>query len=73
VGELETEYGEQVDFVIVDAEETKQRADELELYLLASRSHGLVAFDAAGEVVVTIAGHQFGREEILMAIGQITE
>ena len=73
MGELETEYGNQVDFVVIDAEETKQRGDELELYLLASRSHGLVAFDAAGEVVVTIAGHQFGREEIVMAIGQITE
>jgi hypothetical protein len=73
VGELETEYGDQVDFVVIDAEETEQRGDELELYLLASRSHGLVAFDAAGEVVVTIAGHQFGREEIVMAIGQITE
>jgi hypothetical protein len=73
VSELETEYGEQVDFVVIDAEETKKRGDELERYLLASRSHGLVAFDAAGEVAVTIAGHQFGRDEIVMAIGQITE
>ena len=71
MGELELEYGNRVDFVIVEAEETKVRADELERYLLASRRHGLVAFDAAGEVVVTIAGHQFGREEIVMAIDQI--
>ena len=73
MGELEREYGDRVDFVIIAAEETKQRGDELERYMLASRSHGLVAFDAAGEVVVTIAGHQFGREEIVMAIGQIAE
>jgi len=73
VGELETEYGDRVDFVVVEAEETQQRKDELERYHLASRSHGLVAFDAAGEVVVTIAGHQFGREEIEMAIGQIAD
>ena len=71
MGELELEYGDRVDFVIVEAEETKARGDELERYLLASRRHGLVAFDAAGEVVVTIAGHQFGREEIVMAIDQI--
>lgn len=73
MGELETQYGNDVNFVIVDAEETKQRGDELELYMLSSRRHGLVAFDAAGEVVMTIAGHQFGRPEIEMAIGQITQ
>ncbi len=73
MGELETQYGDQVDFVIVEPEETKQRTAELERYLLASRRHGLVAFDAAGEVVVTIAGHQFGRAEIEMAIVQITQ
>ena len=73
MGELEQEYGDRVDFVIVEPEDTKARSGELERYQLASRRHGLVAFDAAGEVVVTIAGHQFGREEIVMAIGQIAE
>jgi len=67
------EYGDRVNFVVVGAEETKQRGDELELYMLSSRRHGLVAFDAAGEVVLTIAGHQFGRPEIEMAIGQIVQ
>ena len=67
------EYRDRVNFVVVGAEETKQRGDELELYMLSSRRHGLVAFDAAGEVVLTIAGHQFGRPEIEMAIGQIVQ
>ena len=51
-------------------EETAEREDELERYNLASRSHGLVALDQAGEAVVTIAGHRFGRPEIELAIGQ---
>lgn len=71
MGELELEYGDKVNFVIVEPEDTKARAEELERFQLASRRHGLVAFDAAGEVVVTIAGHQFGREEILMAVAQV--
>lgn len=73
VGELEKEYGDRVNFVIVEPEDTKARTAELERYQLASRRHGLVAFDASGEVVVTIAGHQFGRDEIMMAISQVAE
>jgi len=67
------EYGDRVDFVIVEPEDTKARTQELEEFQLASRRHGLVAFDQAGEVVVTIAGHQFGREEILMAMHQVMQ
>ncbi len=62
-----------VDFVIVPAEETAARGDELERYFLASRGHGLVAFDQAREPVVIIAGHRFGREEIEMAVAQVLE
>ena len=71
VGELEQEYGDRVDFVIVGAEETRARAAELERYHIASRGHGLVAFDQAGEVVVTIAGHAYGKEEVRMAVKQV--
>ena len=67
------EYGDRIDFVVVSADETKRRTAEIERYMLASRRHGLVAFDAAGEVVLTIAGHQFGRPEIEMALGQILQ
>lgn len=72
VGELQNEYPDRVSFVIVPGAETKQRTAEIERYHLASRGHGLVAFDAAGEPVMTIAGHQFGRDEIVMAIQQAT-
>lgn len=72
VGELQNEYADRVSFVVVPGEETKARAEEIERYHLSARGHGLVAFDAAGEPVMTIAGHQFGRDEILVAIQQAT-
>ncbi len=73
VGELRTVYGDKVDFVIVDATETAKRADEIARYNLAVRKHGLVAFDASGEPVLTIAGHTFGRPEIEMAVMQVAK
>jgi hypothetical protein len=69
VGELRNEHGE-VDWVVVPAEETAKRKDEIERYHLSARKHGLVAFDAAGEPVLTIAGHNFGRSELEMALKQ---
>jgi hypothetical protein len=71
VGELREERGDEIEFVIVPAEETAARAEELEYFHLMSRKHGLVAFDAFGEPVLTIAGHSYGRPEIEMAIRQI--
>lgn len=62
--ELEQEYGEQFDFVIVPAEETAKRQDEIELYGFTDLKHGLVIFDADGEVAYTIPGHTYGRAEI---------
>jgi hypothetical protein len=73
VGELRSVYGEKVDFVIVDAAETAKRADEIARYNLAVRKHGLVAFDASGEAVLTIAGHTFGKPEIEMAVLQVAK
>ncbi len=64
MGELEQEYGERVDFVIIPAEETLARSDELEEYGLKEALHGLVIFDADGEAQVKMPGHQFGRPEI---------
>ncbi len=71
MSELTPEYEGRITFTIVSAEDTKNARDEIEAYLLAPRGHGLVAFTATGEPVVAIAGHQFGREEIEMAIQQV--
>jgi hypothetical protein len=73
VGELREEYGDQVDFEVISPEETSAAGEDLARYNLASRGHGLVAITAGGEAVVTIAGHQFGRDEIVMAIEQVVE
>ena len=40
-------------------------------YALTARKHGLVALDAAGEPVMTIAGHQFGKPEIELALASL--
>ena len=66
--ELEEEYGEQVDFVIVPADVTAQSQDEIAEFGFTDLRHGLVAFDAEGEAQVKLPGHQFGREEIEAAI-----
>lgn len=66
MGELEGEYEGRVRFEIVSAEETAARADELVKYELGS--HGLVVFDPEGVPQAHIAGHEFGREEIIAAI-----
>ena len=65
VSELEQEYGEQVDFVVVSPEETKARKAEVTGYGLGS--HGLVAFAADGSVRARLPGHEFGRDEIVAA------
>ena len=68
VGELEQEYGDRVDFVIVSAEDTKLRQDEIERFGFAEKMHGLVAFDADGEAECLLPGHNFGKEEIRAAV-----
>lgn len=73
VSELREVHGETVDFVIVSPEETAQRGAELERYLLSARRHGLVAFEQTGEPVFTIAGHNFGKPEIELALAQVTK
>jgi hypothetical protein len=73
VSELREVQGEAVDFVIVPAAETAKRQAEIELYNLTARKHGLVAFDAGGEPVLTLAGHTFGKPEIEMAVAQVAK
>jgi len=64
VGELEQEYGERVQFVIVPAEETARRQGEIEELGFSDMKHGLVVFDVQGEAAVRMPGHQFGKQEI---------
>ena len=71
MGELEQEYGDRVDFVIVSAAETEQRHDEIVEFGFVDLKHGLVAFDLEREPVVKIPGHAFGREEIEAAVLEV--
>ena len=73
VSELRDVHGEKVEFVIVPAAETARRQDEIQRFNLAARKHGLVAFDASGEPVLTLAGHSYGRAELEMAVAQIAK
>lgn len=68
MGELEQEYGEQVHFHVVPAEETALRQDEIQEFGFTDLKHGLVVFDASGEPVAKLPGHQFGRAEIEEAL-----
>jgi hypothetical protein len=73
VSELRAQHGEAVDFVIISPEETAQRGAEIERYLLSARRHGLVAFAKSGEPVFAIAGHDFGKAEIELALAQVNK
>ena len=71
VSELEQEYGEQVVFHVVPAEETARSQAAIEEYGFTALKHGLVVFSSTGEPRVKLAGHQFGKEEIRAAIEQV--
>lgn len=64
VSELETEYGDRVNFVIVSPEDTEAAAEDLEKFGFTDNKHGLVVFDAAGEVVAKMPGHDFPKTDI---------
>lgn len=64
MGELETEYGDRIFFNVIPAEKTAQSADDLEMFGFTELKHGMVGFAADGEVLVKIAGHNFGKERI---------
>ena len=71
VGELRPEYEGRVDLVVISAEETARRPDEIEAFGFTELKHGLVAFSGDGEVLVKIPAHQFGRVEIVAAIDEV--
>ncbi len=68
MGELEGEYAGRIDFVVIDAEETARRGQEIEEFGFTELRHGLVGFSSAGEPLVRLPGHQFGKPEIVAAI-----
>ena len=68
MGELEPEYEGRIDFVLISADETAQRADEIEAYGFTEARHGLVGFTPEGDPLVKMPGHYFGKEEIVAAI-----
>ena len=71
MGELETEYGNSIEFNIIGAEETAAKADELAIYGFTDLKHGLVVFDANGDAQVKMPGHEFGKAEIQAAIEKV--
>ena len=68
MSDLRAEYEGRVVFVVVEPEQALA-GDDVARYDLGT--HGLVAFDGDGQVVTTIAGHDFGREEIEAVIDQV--
>jgi hypothetical protein len=68
VRELEPEYQDRIDFVVIEAEETALRQDEIDELGFTELKHGLVGFSGSGEAVVKLPGHQFGKPEIEQAI-----
>ena len=71
MGELEPQYEGRVDFNIISAEETKLRSEEINSYGFQKELHGLVGFDAAGNVVVKLPGHNYGKAEIEVAVATV--
>jgi hypothetical protein len=59
--------------VLVSPEDTAAAVDELEEFGFTELKHGLVAFNAAGEAVAKIPGHNFGRAEIEAALQEALE
>ena len=71
VGELEPEYTGRINFVLIPAEETAKRPDEIEGFGFTDLKHGLVGFTSDRRALVKIPGHNFGRTEIVAAIETI--
>jgi hypothetical protein len=64
VGELTPEYEGRVDFVLISAEETAGRQDEIIEYGFVDQKHGLVGFTSERVALVKMPGHNFGKPEI---------
>lgn len=71
MSELAPSYEGRVDFVIISAEDTAQRGDEIEAFGFTELRHGLVGFTSKGDPLVKLPGHRFGKPEIEAAAAQL--
>ena len=62
--ELETEYADQANFVIVSPEDTAAAGEEIKSLGFEEARHGLAIFDSEGKAVGKLPGHNYGREDI---------
>jgi len=69
---LETEYEGRVRFTVVPQSEGKLPA-AVEEYGFGDARHGLVTFGPDGETVGTIPGHRYGRDEIVVKVGELLD
>lgn len=59
--------------MIVSPEVTQAAGAKLEEYGFSEQKHGLVIFDAAGEAVVKMPGHNFKKSEIEEGLKDVLE
>lgn len=71
MSELAPTYEGRVDFVIISAEDTAKRGDEIEAFGFTEQLHGMVGFTSEGEPLVKMPGHNFGKAEIEEAATQL--
>lgn len=71
MGELAQEYEGRIEFVVIPAEETARRSQELDSYGFTAQRHGLVGFSSDGQVVAKLPGHAYGKEEIRAVAEQL--
>lgn len=64
MSELETEYGDRINFNLIPAERTAQSADELASFGFTELKHGMVGFAADGEVLIKVPGHNYGKDRV---------
>jgi len=70
VSELGVEYEGQITVSIVDVNTDEGRA-AVEEYGWGDARHGLVTFGPDGEMVGTLAGHTYGKPEVLVKVEEL--
>lgn len=71
MSELEQEYGDRVEFNVMPAEVTAASPELMSSFGFDDLKHGLVAFNAQGEAVETLPGHNYDKYRIEAAIQTI--
>ena len=67
MSELQAEYAGRVVLEVHPLSD----APELNARLFPSGKHGIILYDAKGEIVGTIEGHGYGREEIVALLKNV--